>query len=780
MVDPNLSNSQTEDTFMQAVTRLENGEAFESILADYQAQEQEELRELLSIVAATHHLHESPIPQPAPTRRASHKRAFLQAAAELKSASDEKVSDILEHATIHSASAAETPPEASIPMSAATQAQDVSPTVAVSTQFSGSSPTAKPITRASVAAGPTLGERIQAALSEFFSNLAPMTVRLAPLTIMLVAIWLASFGAVSAAQGTEPGKFGYEAKKWILYQELTLTAPEDRAPIYEEIEQTLGKDTRAAIERGEIVQEEADLLFHGFEGDYYVIGKFYAQANYQPDPNSDETVPTEFPSGQPGEGQQVRIVYRTVPSSITLDTVDGDEEAPVIVQAVLIDIIEKPVIVPTATSTAMPSPTATNTPLPTNTTAVCVPVQPAGWVAYTVRPGESLSVIAQRVGSSSQYLANINCITNINIVYAGMSLYVPYVPANTPIPPANTPVDPAPLTTPNSELSLTLTATSKTATTVPILTPTLSTPTGVATMEGVTPTLVISSTAEIEPNTTPTVIETISITGTVVPIDEATSEATTVPVETTPTPGTIITSTMTSVPAITPDGTAVAPSITPTPPPTAGATAEADETATAPPIETTRTIADGTPVVTAVATTPGAPPDGTNTAATTPDVPSTVAATPSATIDGESNEDGESNDNDDTSVDDTSVDGASGENTSDDGTTDGATVNGDATATPIPPATMAATVAVSPPTVSPASSPTTVPVATTSPTATSAPLPSPQPVPTTVDGEGEELDRASGGDNRNSAATPPSTLLPTLPPPTATFTPASGSPLNSP
>ena len=76
---------------------------------------------------------------------------------------------------------------------------------------------------------------------------------------------------------------------------------------------------------------------------------------------------------------------------------------------------------------------------PAPTLVVCQPQ--LGWVPMQVRPGDTLSAIAQRYGLSVYYLMRANCLTS-SFIYAGQTLYVPYV-----IAPPVTPVLPTPLPT---------------------------------------------------------------------------------------------------------------------------------------------------------------------------------------------------------------------------------------------------------------------------------------------------------------------------------------------
>jgi LysM repeat protein len=109
---------------------------------------------------------------------------------------------------------------------------------------------------------------------------------------------------------------------------------------------------------------------------------------------------------------------------------------------------------PTATPTEVP--TSTNEPSPT----VCSP--PKSWVAYIVRPGDTLQKIASFYKLSVKDLQQANCMGRSTLIYAGSQIFVPYPypaqpeqtwPTSTPeplptemsqppVPPANTPTIP--------------------------------------------------------------------------------------------------------------------------------------------------------------------------------------------------------------------------------------------------------------------------------------------------------------------------------------------------
>ena len=46
---------------------------------------------------------------------------------------------------------------------------------------------------------------------------------------------------------------------------------------------------------------------------------------------------------------------------------------------------------------------------------------------YTIQKGDCLSVLAERYGTSVDVLCDINGIKNPNLIYAGNTLYIPYM-----------------------------------------------------------------------------------------------------------------------------------------------------------------------------------------------------------------------------------------------------------------------------------------------------------------------------------------------------------------
>lgn len=69
------------------------------------------------------------------------------------------------------------------------------------------------------------------------------------------------------------------------------------------------------------------------------------------------------------------------------------------------------------------------------------------WPIYTVQAGDTLSRIAQRVGTTTNVLVSANCLSNANLISVGQGIRVPQLPPPptvAPIPPTITPIIPTP------------------------------------------------------------------------------------------------------------------------------------------------------------------------------------------------------------------------------------------------------------------------------------------------------------------------------------------------
>ncbi|MCL4246715.1 MAG: LysM peptidoglycan-binding domain-containing protein [Anaerolineae bacterium] len=89
-----------------------------------------------------------------------------------------------------------------------------------------------------------------------------------------------------------------------------------------------------------------------------------------------------------------------------------------------------PTMTPTSSQTPTPNPTSTLLPsaTPTQTPDICIPTRPAGWIAYAIRAGDTLSRLAAATGVSLQTLIEVNCIPDASLVVVGQVIYLPSSP----------------------------------------------------------------------------------------------------------------------------------------------------------------------------------------------------------------------------------------------------------------------------------------------------------------------------------------------------------------
>jgi hypothetical protein len=94
----------------------------------------------------------------------------------------------------------------------------------------------------------------------------------------------------------------------------------------------------------------------------------------------------------------------------------------------------------TATPTVAPLP-PTQPPLPVLTEAVAPPLEPvnpncavtpAGWVEYTVEPGDSMGLLADQTASTIEELVIGNCLDNPDQIFVGQVIYLPRQPVVSP------------------------------------------------------------------------------------------------------------------------------------------------------------------------------------------------------------------------------------------------------------------------------------------------------------------------------------------------------------
>lgn len=76
----------------------------------------------------------------------------------------------------------------------------------------------------------------------------------------------------------------------------------------------------------------------------------------------------------------------------------------------------------------VPSDTPTPTPTAIPTDSPCTPR--SDWASYAVQRGDTLAIIAERVGSTTNELVNANCLSDPDQIFVGQALYVPRLPSN--------------------------------------------------------------------------------------------------------------------------------------------------------------------------------------------------------------------------------------------------------------------------------------------------------------------------------------------------------------
>jgi|GEM_PF-1530211 len=535
-VDSSLFHSDSEDIVAQAIERVEAGESVEVVLATVPVAMHAELREILLLITATHHLQRAPVPQPAAPQRAARKAAFLQSAAQMK-------------ADMVAAEAARVAAQRS-------QTQSL------------------------------VADWFQNFWSDLQMAFAAPNLRLAPLLIILVAVWLGAFGFHTVTQAAGIGDLAYPVKQWINHQAINLSTKEARAEIYKDKTDELVKDlTRAAARlRAEakrtghktaLVSTE-ELIFEKTAGDSLILGPLTVMMQYQPDPNVD-VYTTTYMLRMPSAEEQVEVTFQIIP------TEDENAEPPFITQGITLTVPEIQLEI---------GPTPTSEPTITTTATPCAATQPMGWVPASILPGDTLSDIAVRTGTSAAQLQRVNCIDDANQIVSGTKLFAPALKQ------INTPT-----ATEQVDLKVTLTAISTTTVTPSInITATMTvvptdtvviTPTGKMITATLTAEATTTITASVETTATVVGTPTPALTGTVEAIGTMTATMTALatvtdtvgPAAGTPlaptlpltatldaetTPETTPTATKTTTKTATADGTVTSP--TPTPSATASAT----------------------------------------------------------------------------------------------------------------------------------------------------------------------------------------------------------------
>ena len=181
-----MTSTEMEDYFADASDRLLNGESLERIIADYPTAVRQELEALLAVVELADQVATMKPPQRIPVTRITARLEFSKRIAE-KRAELEAVQTAL-------------PPV-------------VRPTARISRPSTGG-----------------IAEYWRK-LAAAWSNLgAPAPVmRFAPLTLLLIALYLSTFTVVATAQAALPGDLAYPVKSWIREQRVATAPAEQQA-----------------------------------------------------------------------------------------------------------------------------------------------------------------------------------------------------------------------------------------------------------------------------------------------------------------------------------------------------------------------------------------------------------------------------------------------------------------------------------------------------------------------------------------------------------------------
>ncbi|MBW7885590.1 MAG: LysM peptidoglycan-binding domain-containing protein [Caldilineaceae bacterium] len=549
-----------EDIFAEAVERLQAGEPVETILASYPPDVSEELGDLLAVVELAEQLATLPVPQPVPTQRVAARAAFMERAASLRA----------ELEVAHLPGLAQEP--------------------------------ARPQTsrwRAFI-------QTLQAGWGAYSGT--PL-LRLAPLVLLLVVVYVLTSAVVVVAQDSLPGDAIYPLKVWIRDQGVALTPLEERAEARAKADQETAAEIKASAERLEIQLSEvapkvtSTFQYRGQNGLLYRVGDLLVAPNFQPQLSVESFEPMEI-VGELLPGATVELQYQILPGN------------PNVVQGIRMVVVAPPL--PT------PSPTPTPTVAPAQTG--CARSFPQGWAPYPVQRGDTLSSLAERSHATVHEIKRVNCLTS-DVIRVGETLMLPgniYLGATTTPTPVSTRQVP-PSATPT--IVPTFTAT-------PLPTNTLTPPTTAPTVPPATDTQVPP---DVEPgegqSNTPTA------TAEVPPTLPATSPPVGTPVRTPEpaTPASTATATEDTTPSATPaepDSTALPATPTATSPatPTGTPPSETPEPAVSPTVTTAPATATATPAETGLASATPQEPAATTAATATPLPPTVTSAPPTATV----------------------------------------------------------------------------------------------------------------------------------------------------
>lgn len=133
----------------------------------------------------------------------------------------------------------------------------------------------------------------------------------------------------------------------------------------------------------------------------------------------------------------VGVLIITVRNEMVVTTTVTPDPTPTLAQTeILTSTVTEPTLTTTApiVTTVAPSETAsaspTVTPQTIDPTATATPTTapcqlPEGWVTYQVQTGDTLSAIAVGSGTTTEILAEVNCLDDIRLLSIGQTLFVP-------------------------------------------------------------------------------------------------------------------------------------------------------------------------------------------------------------------------------------------------------------------------------------------------------------------------------------------------------------------
>jgi LysM repeat protein len=504
-----------EDYFAEAADRLQGGETAERIIADYPLEVRAELQALLAVVELAEQVAAIAPPQPLPLNRFAARISFAQRAAELRAEFEASQSAL----------------------GAANTAVSSQPAIAARTTGRQ--------------------DRLRAWWRQFAGLWAapapaPM-MRFAPLALLLAMVYVLTSTVVVAAKESLPGNPVYPVKVWMLEQGVATAPVQQKAEARWLVDRALAGDVARLAEQLQATPDAAPVSvesiqqFRGFDEDQLLIGDLRVIPWHQPaGAGPDDWFPITI-EGALEPGATVLLRYQVVPGAAN------------VVQGIELTVLQ---------SLAMPTPSPTSAPA---TGVHCQRIQAPNWVAYIVKPGESLSDIATRSQTSVTELRRVNCLTD-GSVRAGTTIFVPMtilgrVPSAPPpalataiptrvIPTTPTLAPATPTNTPSPPTSApTLAPTSESASPEPTALPPTETELPAQTATPVAPSTPTQSAAPTEPGVTavPSVTEP-SVTATATPIQ-------TEQMEPPPTPSATVESG--SSPAETPSPTATASDVEP-------------------------------------------------------------------------------------------------------------------------------------------------------------------------------------------------------------------------